>query len=262
MIKLPYVEQGDATGVPVVLLHGVTDSWRSFEPVLPHLPDDVRAIAVTLRGHGDAPKPEAGYQIEDLAGDVIALMDELALGQAIVVGHSMGTMVAENIAVERPERVLGLVLAGTFGQPQRACPGLLEVRAEFGDIQDPIARGVAHEFQASTTARPLDPGQLDVFVDESLKVPARVWREAFRAFPEVDYSAELRSLRAPALLVWGDQDVLIPRAEQDLLLDTLPDARLEVYEGTGHAVHWDEPERFAGDVAAFSRYCAGLPLSR
>jgi pimeloyl-ACP methyl ester carboxylesterase len=80
MTDLPYVEQGDADGVPVVLLHGVTDSWRSFEPVLPHLPDSIRAIAVTQRGHGDAPKPESGYLIEDLAGDVVALMDELQLG--------------------------------------------------------------------------------------------------------------------------------------------------------------------------------------
>ncbi|HEX5897578.1 MAG TPA: hypothetical protein VFY47_14715 [Thermoleophilaceae bacterium] len=54
----------------------------------------------------------------------------------------------------------------------------------------------------------------------------------------------------------------IPREVQDELLDTLPDARLRVYEGVGHAVHWEQPERFAADVAEFSRYCAGLPLSR
>ena len=262
MIKLPYVEQGDATGVPVVMLHGGTDSWRSFEPVLPHLPDDIRAIAVTQRGHGDAPKPESGYLIEDFAEDVAGLMTELDLGPAIVVGHSMGTMVAQRIAIDHPERVLGLVLAGDFGQPQRNSPGLLEVRAEFANIQDPIAREVAHEFQASTTATPLDPEQLAVFVDESLKVPARVWREAFTGFPEVDYSAELRSLGTPTLIVYGDQDALIPRNEQDVLMKTLPDARLEVYEGVGHALHWEQPERFAADVVAFSRYCAGLPLSR
>ena len=60
MIKLPYVEQGDVTGVPVVMLHGVTDSWRSFEHVLPHLPADIRPISLTQRGHGDAPKTDSG----------------------------------------------------------------------------------------------------------------------------------------------------------------------------------------------------------
>jgi non-heme chloroperoxidase len=262
MIELPYVEQGDASGVPVVLLHGATDSWRSFEPVLPHLPEDIRAVAVTLRGHGDAPKPESGFRIEDLAGDVVALMDELDLGPAILVGHSMGTMVAERVAIEAPERVLGLVLAGTFVQPQRESAGLLALRAEFGDIQDPIGHEVAVEFQASTTARPLDPDWLGVFVDESLKVPARVWREVFTDLPEIDYSAELRALATPTLLVYGERDSMIEREEQDVLLDLLPDARLTVYEGVDHAVHWEQPERFAADVAEFSRYSAGLQLSR
>jgi non-heme chloroperoxidase len=174
----------------------------------------------------------------------------------------MGTMVAQRIAIEHPERVLGLVLAGAFVQPQRESPALIELRAEFGDIQDPIAREVAHEFQASTTAKPLDPDQLDVFVDESLNVPARVWREAFTAFPEVDYSAHLPVVGAPTLLVSGDRDALIPRGEQEVLLQLLPDARLVVYEGVGHAVHWERPERFAADIVEFSRYCAGLQLSR
>lgn len=256
MIDLPYVEEGDATGVPVVMLHGATDSWRSYEPVLPHLPDDIRAVAVTMRGHGDAPKPESGYRVEDLAGDVVALMEGLDLGPAVLVGHSMGTMVAQRIAIEAPERVLGLVLAGAFGQPQANSPGLRELRADFGEIQDPIARDVAHEFQASTTASPLDPEQLDVFVDETEKVPARVWREIFSAFPEVDYAAELAATAPPALIVQGGRDELIPREERKVLLGLLPGARLTVYEGAGHALHWEEPERFAADIVEFSRLVA------
>ena len=53
-VTLQYVEQGDPAGIPVLLLHGATDSWRSFEPVLPHLPSSIRAFALTQRGHGDA----------------------------------------------------------------------------------------------------------------------------------------------------------------------------------------------------------------
>ena len=255
-ISLPYVEEGDATGVPVLMLHGATDSWRSYEPVLPHLPDDIRAVAVTMRGHGDAPKPERGYRVEDLAGDVVALMEELDLGPAVLVGHSMGSMVAQRIAIEAPERVLGLVLAGAFGQPQANSPGLRELRADFGEIQDPIERQLAHEFQESTTASPLDPEQLDVFVDETEKVPARVWREIFSAFPEVDYAAELAATAPPALIVQGGRDELIPREERTVLLGLLPGARLTVYEGAGHALHWEEPERFAADIVEFSRLVA------
>ena len=61
--RLAYAEQGDPLGIPVLLLHGATDSWRSFERVLPHLPDSIRAIAVTQRGHGESSRPEGGYPV-------------------------------------------------------------------------------------------------------------------------------------------------------------------------------------------------------
>ena len=88
--KLEYVEQGDPSGVPVVLLHGYSDSWRSFEPVLPHLPKSLRVFSLSQRGHGNSGRPEQGYRTEDFANDVRAFMDTLGLERAIVVGHSMG----------------------------------------------------------------------------------------------------------------------------------------------------------------------------
>ena len=72
----------------------------------------------------------------------------------------------------------------------------------------------------------------------------------------------MAELEMPALLVWGDRVAFIPREVQDELLETLPDPRLKVYEGVGHAVHWERPRRFHRDVAAFSRCSAGLQLSR
>jgi pimeloyl-ACP methyl ester carboxylesterase len=253
MIKLPYVEQGDATGVPVVMLHGVTDSWRSFEHVLPYLPDDIRAISVTQRGHADAPQPETGYRIEDLAGDVIDLLDELEIERAILVGHSMGSWVAQQVGIDHPERVIGLVLAGSFGGRPGDDPEMQAFAAEMMSVRDPVTDQIARDFQESTIVSPLPPGQMDEFVSESMKVPARVWNQAFEGFLEVQQVEGLEQLTAPALLVWGEQDAFIPRAVQDELLETLPDVRLEVYEGVGHAVHWERPERFARDVVEFSR---------
>jgi non-heme chloroperoxidase len=260
MIKLPYVEQGDATGVPVLMLHGVTDSWRSFEPVLPHLPDDIRAISVTQRGHGEAPKPESGYLIEDLAGDVVDLMNELGIARAIIVGHSMGSWVARQIAIDHPERVLGLVLAGSFAGSMSADPEFAAVADEMAALRDPVPEEVARDFQLSTLAGPIAPDLLDMFVSESLKVPAHVWGAAFKGFTTLDTADALARVNVPALLVWGERDAYIPREVQDELLETLPDARLEVYEGVGHALHWEQPERFASDVAAFSRRAQSLAL--
>ena len=61
-LRIPYVEHGDRTGTPVLMLHGYTDSWRSFEPLLRHLPPGLRAIAPSQRGHGDAGRPAVGYR--------------------------------------------------------------------------------------------------------------------------------------------------------------------------------------------------------
>jgi non-heme chloroperoxidase len=262
MTYLPYVERGNADGTPVVMLHGVTDSWRSFEHVLPHLPDSIRAIAVTLRGHGDAPKPDAGYLIEDFAEDVVDLLDDLGIGRAIVVGHSMGSWVAQRVAINHPERLLGLVLAGSVNGTVAGDREFLAFAEEMASVQDPIPPEIAREFQESTVATPLSPEALETFVAESLKLPARVWRATFRGFIELDHAEELARVKTPTLLVWGDQDAFINRAVQDELLEALAESRLVVYEGVGHAVHWEQPERFAADVAELSRYSAGLQLSR
>ncbi len=81
-VRLPYAEQGDPSGVPVLLLHGFADSWRSFELVLPHLPDSIHAFALTLRGHGDASRPATGYGLPDFAADLFEFEDAMHLQAA------------------------------------------------------------------------------------------------------------------------------------------------------------------------------------
>jgi non-heme chloroperoxidase len=258
-MKLPYVEHGDPAGVPLLLLHGFTDSWRSWEPVLGHLPSGYRAIAPTQRGHGDAEQPPSGYRIEDFAADAVELMEELELGPAVVAGHSMGAWVAQRIAIDQRERVTGLLLESAFGTT-RENPSVVEFGEEVAQLTDPVDRAFVREFQLSTCERPLPAGMLDAIVAESVKLPARVWRDTYAGFLEIDYSEELAEIQAPVLLIWGDRDAFAGRAEQDWLVDRIPDARLAVYEGTGHAVHWEEPERFTRDLAAFARLIEGSPI--
>ncbi len=74
----------------MLLLHGVTDSWLSFERVLPYLPESINATALTQRGHGDADRPATGYRTRDYAADVAAFLDAVGLGAAVIVGDSMG----------------------------------------------------------------------------------------------------------------------------------------------------------------------------
>jgi non-heme chloroperoxidase len=250
-VRLDYAEQGDPEGVPVLLLHGVTDSRRAWDPVLPHLPASIRAISLSQRGHGDSERPAGGDELEDLTRDAAAVVEALELGPAIVAGHSMGAWVVERLAADRPELVSGMVLAGSLGVAAENAEFAALCR-EMATLPDPVDPELVREFQLGTTERPLGDGLLDLFVAESLKLPGRVWRELFAALLEIDLSEALPEAAAPALLVWGDRDALVTRAEQEWLLSKLPEAELTVYAGTGHAMHWEEPERFAADLAAFA----------
>lgn len=247
---LDYVEQGDPRGIPVVLLHGYTDSWRSFEPLLPLLPHRVRAIAISQRGHGDSDRPSAGYRASDLAADLDSLLDAVGIQRAVVVGHSMGSLVALRFALARPDRVLGLVLAGGFAT-LRGNPIIAALRDAVSSLRDPVDADFARDFQRSTLARPYDEAFLEMVAGESLKVPARIWQEALAAQIEDDVTPELGRIDAPTLVAWGDRDEIATRAMQDTLAASIPGARSVVHRGAGHGLHWDDPHGFATALTAF-----------
>ena len=250
-VRMEYVERGPSNGLPLVFLHGVTDSWHSFERVLTLMPPTVRALAVSQRGHGGSSRPESGYRFSDMSSDLRAFMDAMGLGTAIIVGHSMGASVAQRFVIDYPDRVTALVLMGAFSNFDD--PGIADfVASSIAPLTDPIAPAFAREWQLSTLAREMAPDHLDTIVAETLKVPARVWREAFAGFLRTpDFTSELTGVSVPAVLMWGDRDTYALRPAQDRLLAVIPGARLIIYEGHGHAFHWEDPERFANDLTAF-----------
>ena len=256
-IKLNYAEQGDPSGIPVLLLHGITDSWRSFESVLPHLPDSLRAFALSQRGHGDTDRPVAGYRPQDFAADLAAFTDALGLGPAVLAGHSMGASIAQRFAIDHPGRTLGLVLVGSL-TTWRGHPDFVELwDSVVSTLTDPIDPGFVREFQESTLAQPVPPAFLETVVRESLKLPARVWKAVLlEGLLEADFSEELGKIKAPTLIVWGDRDSLT-RGGQEALTAAITGSRLVVYPGTGHALHWEEPDRFAADLVAFTETLVG-----
>ena len=254
-IKLQYVEQGNPSGVPVVLLHGYTDSWHSFELVLPYLPVSIHAFALSQRGHGDSERPVSGYRPHDFAADVAAFMDARNIARAVIVGHSMGSYVAQCFAMNYPDRTLGVVLAGSFTTLQGDA-GIQEFwNAAISKLADPIDPSFALEFQKSTLALPVPQSFLDTVVQESLKVSAHVWQAALKGLMESDLSEGLGKIKAPTLIVWGDKDTYFPRHHQDALVAGIKASQLVVYQGVGHGVHWEVPARFATDLEKFVEKC-------
>jgi pimeloyl-ACP methyl ester carboxylesterase len=250
-VTLQYVEHGDPSGMPLILLHGVTDSWRSFEPLLPHLPPSFRVFAITQRGHGDSSRPSDGYRYVDFAEDLRAFMDVLHIPAAVVVGHSMGGLIAERFAIDHPERTLRLIIIGSF-KTIVGNDGVRELwSSTISKLENPVSAAFVRDFQQSTLARPVPPDFFEAVVNESLKVPARVWRDTFTEFLRQDHSSALGRVTAPALILWGDRDAFSGRAEQDALVASIPGARFVAYPGAGHAIHWEDPKQIADTLKCF-----------
>jgi non-heme chloroperoxidase len=251
-LRLEVAECG--RGPAILFLHGYTDSWRSFESIMRRLPDDVRALAPSQRGHGGSDRPASGYTIADFAGDAVALLDAKGIDKATVVGHSMGSLVAQELAIAHPDRVARLVLVGaatTFDNP-----GVRGLEETVRTLADPVPRAFVEEFQASTAYRPLAQELLRMFVDESLKVPSRVWRDVaagLLAFRSEDRVAHIQS---PTLIVRGEYDEIAPESEEQRLRRSIRGCTVARYADTGHAPHWEQPERFTDELVAFVRDAA------
>jgi non-heme chloroperoxidase len=253
-LRVHYAEQGDPTGEAIVFLHAYVDSWFSYSRVLPLLSAEYHAFAPDQRGHGDSDKPECCYTADDYAADVDAFMDAVRVEKATLVGDSSGGLIAQRVALDYPHRVSRLVL---IGSPTTLVNN--KVVRELGEemlaaLEDPISPEFVREFVLGTIHQPVPEEFLERAVSESLKVPARVWRDYYEGVVlTVDDTTRLGEIGAPTLIVWGEQDALLPREEQEWRAAAIPDATLKVYPETGHLAHWVRPEWVVRNLEAFMR---------
>ena len=245
--ELPCVEQGDPDGVPVVLIHAWLDSLHCFDQLMAALPERVRAFAFDQRGHGDASKPVDGYGLRDFAGDIGAFMDAVELDAAVLVGASSGGYVAQRFAVDNPDRTLGLALLGSPRSLRGPRPKFADVLAT---LDDPIDAAFVRELNEGMVEREIPEAVIAKLCEENLKVPARVWRDAFEGLLAAEPPLDTGRISAPTLIVWGARDSLLPRADQEAMAAEIPGARLAIYADVGHLPVVEAPERIAADLTA------------
>ena len=248
-VRMHYAYKGNPSGTPVIMLHGYTDSWFSFSTVLPLLNNKYRVYILDQRGHGDSDRPTGGYAMQQFAADVIAFMDAMNIKQATIVGHSMGSFVAQHVAALAPERVNKLVLEGSATTIRNNT--VLELQREIGTLSDQVPEKFVREFQLSTVYQPLSQEFLQSIMKQSMKIPANVWREVMAEMVAPYADVELKKIKTPTLIVWGDKETIFPRSEQDSLVSALKNSKLRVYADTGHAPHWERPEWFVKDLQDF-----------
>lgn len=246
-VRLHYAQQGPSAGAAIILLHGYSDSSFSFRRVLPLLPPWIRVIAPDLRGHGDSDRPADGYRMTDLADDVLQLMDALNVPSAIIVGHSMGSFVAQALVERAPQRVTGLVLLGSSALPVNDT--IVELSAAVESLSDPIDEEFVRAFQYGTIAQHVPRSFMDSAVANSRRMPAAVWKRALTGL--MAFQPALPRAGVPTLVLGGTRDTVFSVAEQSALAQQYPSARLQLVDGVGHALHWEQPETFVKELLRF-----------
>jgi pimeloyl-ACP methyl ester carboxylesterase len=258
-LTIECAEQGRRGGPALLLLHGITDTWRSFEPVLPWLPPGWHVVSMTQRGHGGS-SAVTSYRTRDFANDAAALAATLGLLPALVVGHSMGGLTAWQLAGARPDLVRGVVIAdmNPVTPPDLVdrwrrwladwpvpFPTLADVRDYFG-----AARRTEGESFVEVMAGGPD-GWRPLARPEHLLASLAHWADR-------DHRPELGPVRCPALVVAGaESDQPVDRQRE--LADLLPDGRFALVPDAGHVLHYDNP---SGWRAAVEPFVAGLVSAR
>jgi pimeloyl-ACP methyl ester carboxylesterase len=246
-------------GEVIVLIHGMAGSSRSWRDVMPKLAEQYRVIAPDLLGHGESAKPMGDYSLGSHASGLRDLLGVLGVERATVVGQSFGGGVAMQLAYQHPELVDRLVLVSSGGLGREVSwilKALTLPGAEF--VMPVIFPGFVRDAGNWVSDRLAGLG---------VKAPraAEMWR-AYDGLTEVpNRHAFVRTLRSvvdpggqsinatdrlyltaemPTLIVWGNEDPVIPVEHGETAHEAMPNSRLEVFDGVGHFPHAEDPERF------------------
>ena len=245
---IAFVEMGDTEGDPLVLIHGYTDNSRSWSLLAPELADR-HIFAVDLRGHGASDAPECCYTLLDFSHDLERFMVAQEIETADVVGHSLGSMTAALFAALHPDMVDRLVLISTAASmPEASDDWLWENVPQLPETLDPDSQFMMDWYW---NPNPVPADFIDRERTESAATPKQVWTGVLKGLTMTDWSPYAERIKAPTLILWGDQDGLFGEASQERVRQILPDARHETFEGYGHNMFWETPETAGPMIADF-----------
>ena len=253
-VRLAYDVRG--AGDPLLLVHGLGYARWGWEPVVEAFAERFLVVSFDNRGIGNSDAPRGPYSARVMAEDAVCVLDAAGIERTHVVGTSLGGMIAQELVLGWPERVDRLVLACTTPGGPRAFPMpaptiRLMAKAPFMSRDVALRRFVENALADDTVARRLElVGRIVAHRFASPPDPA-AWQAQAAAGMSFDAFDRLGEIRAPTLVVTGTADIVVDPRNSQLLAERIPDARLELVEGTGHLFFWEEPERFLRVVSEF-----------
>jgi 3-oxoadipate enol-lactonase len=246
--SIAFTEHG--AGPPLLLVHGLMITGEMFAPVLDRLAARRRVIVPDLRGHGRSRGLPPPYTVPRLARDLARLLDHLDVPSAAVLGYSQGGAVAQQLALDHPDRCHRLVLACTYAFNMATLREKLEGRLVPLFIR---ALGMPRfaRLVISRGLKRVDAGRagdvVRLIADQDADLMIAAWRAAM-AFDSPD---RLSAIACPTLVIAGSEDTAVPFHHARMLHDGIPASRLVVIERADHALIWARPDDFTRAVAAF-----------
>ena len=248
-IEMGYLDRGNPTGAPLLMIHGYCDTSRCWSTIAPYLTER-RLLIVDLRGHGASSAPAGCYTMMEFASDLSCFITAMKLGKVDILAHSMGTMAAQTLAAAHPGQVGRLVLLAGSAMGHFRPGGWLwdNVMA----LNDPIDPGSDFISALYHREKPIEPPELDVFGKlEAARTPVRVWQGMLFASVMTDLFHMDALVKAPVLLVIAEKDHLIPPEASGRWQEALPHAEIFIERELGHGLHKERPAEMAAVVSGF-----------
>jgi pimeloyl-ACP methyl ester carboxylesterase len=245
--------------MPLVLIHGIGADGRMFGPVVERLADCARIVVWDLPGYGGKPL-EGPLDFAGLAASLAADLDALGIERAVLLGHSIGGMVVQELAATSSERVRALILSATtavFGSRDGSFQREF-VQARLGplDAGQTMAQ-MAAEVAPRLVGSAAPPEAAPTLVRLMAEVPEATFRAAVQCLVTFNRRAELERIAVPTLMIAGEEDTNAPLKAMTRMAEVVAGARLEVLRGIGHLGPLECPDRYAGIVRQF---LAGLAV--
>lgn len=251
-VTLHYSREGLIAGIPLVFINSLGTDQRIWDKMMPYFAEHWPIIRYDKRGHGLSDCPPGPYTIGDHAADLTGLLDYLGVEQAILIGISVGGLIALHQAIHHPQRVTALVLCDTAAKIGSAESWHERITAiQTNGLDGMAATILARWFTPDFSAR--HPADYQGYANLLSRMPVAGYLATCAAIRETDLREAARQVKAKTLVLCGSEDLATPPQLGRELAETLKDARFELIEQAAHLPCIEQPETMAQKISRFLR---------